>query len=69
MQFEVLQGFSPTDAAELAEDLITRYENAQASLANQGITQPNDDQIGAEMLTMLESTRELYADFTGITRC
>lgn len=51
---------TPTEIAELAEDLYTRYEEAVAKL-DEG---SSDEAIFAEMLSCLEAPTELTYDFS-----
>ncbi len=61
--YEVSKDFSPTDAAELASELLDRYDEAKAALIAAGTASPTDAQINAEMLDNCTRVDEIGADY------
>lgn len=61
--WEVSQDFTPTDAAELASELLDRYDEAKAALIAAGTASPTDAQINAEMLDNCTRVDEIGADY------
>jgi hypothetical protein len=72
VEYEVPQDFSPQSAAELGEELITRWEAAVTALGlTASVVRDNsasDDDILTEMLALLEPVTEVSADFSQL-RC
>lgn len=56
--------FTPQDAAELIEELITRYEEARAALIAGGTASPTDQQIYDELMDQLQPVRSVARDFS-----
>jgi hypothetical protein len=66
----VQEDFNLLDAAGLIEELLTRYEEAEAKLIADGNASPSNDQIADEMLDKIPygGVVEVESDFTNL-RC
>jgi hypothetical protein len=60
--FELLKDFSPDEAVEVVEDLLTVYTAAVTDLADDGTATPSDLQIHDRMLLLLAPVREERSD-------
>lgn len=64
-EWEIDRSISPSDVAEMIEELITRYEEAVAYLDDNGNDSPTDTQIYTEMAKHLKAVRSIVYDFGG----
>lgn len=57
-------GFTPTNLAELCEEMLNTYDRAKADIIASGTASPTDDQIFSEMIRWIEPVTEVYSDFS-----
>lgn len=57
-------GFTPSNIAELTEELIQLYDRSKADLIAAGTPAPTDDQIFTEMMDWLKPVRETRGDYS-----
>lgn len=62
--FAQVAGFDPVTKAELAEEMITRAEEARAKLVAAGTASPTVEQEATEMLSVLIPRHEAESDFS-----
>lgn len=68
-QVSANSGLTAESLAELSEELLTRYDEAETYLIAEGTASPTDAQIFTEMLRNYpEPIRELQPDFGGLVR-
>lgn len=58
----------PEEFTALCSELLDRHDAAKAHLVAAGNANPSVDEIKTEMLALLESIVEQYADFSGVGR-